>query len=182
MAGPDVHGAQSAEQSNTVDSLHSPPFPAPHGARQGDPGPVRRVIPGGGRHDRPVTRPTDRSGFVPPSTGGGGPPPSQPHSLPPTVTTLPGLPTSARTPPSTTPSLPECAPSQGSRTVPQHPPAPALATRNRNRSPHPLHLLDHTSRTTRPAGTGPSSRGRGTGPHEHWTTVTDSERDPWPRL
>src|SRR5699024_5132453 len=61
MAGPDVHGAQSAEQRNTVDSLHSPPFPAPHGARQGDPGPVRRVIPGGGRHDRPVTRPTDRS-------------------------------------------------------------------------------------------------------------------------
>ena len=71
MAGPDVHGAQSAEQSNTVDSLHSPPFPVPYGARQGGPGPVRRVIPGGGRHDRPVTRPTDRSGFVPPSTGGG---------------------------------------------------------------------------------------------------------------
>src|SRR5699024_8075584 len=73
-------------------------------------------------------------------------------------------------------------PSQGSRTVPQHPPAPALATRNTNRSPHPLHLLDHTSRTTRPAGTGPSSRGRGTGPHEHWTTVTDSDRDPRPTL
>src|SRR5699024_11733018 len=82
MAGPDVHGAQSAEQSNTVDSLHSPPFPAPHGARQGDPGPVRRVIPGGGRHDRPVTRPTDRSGFVPPSTGGGGLP-SPPALIPP---------------------------------------------------------------------------------------------------
>src|SRR5690625_3566603 len=159
MAGPDVHGAQSAEQSNTVDSLHSPPFPAPHGARQGDPGPVRRVIPGGGRHDRPVTRTTDRRGFVPPSTGGG-----------PLLLSM------------STPYLPTLGSYQGSRTGPQHPPTPALATRNSNRSPHPLHLLDHTSRTTRPAGTGPSSRGRGAGPHEHWTTVTDSERDPWPRL
>src|SRR5690625_5582261 len=98
MAGPDVHGAQSAEQSNTVDSLHSPPFPAPHGARQGDPGPVRRVIPGGGRHDRPVTRPTDRSGFVPPSTGGGGSPPPQLYSHPPPVSALPGLPTRSTAP------------------------------------------------------------------------------------
>jgi len=43
MAGPDVHGAQSAEQDHPVDSLHPPPFPAPHGARQGGPGPVHRV-------------------------------------------------------------------------------------------------------------------------------------------
>ena len=71
MAGPDAHGAQNPEQSITVDSLHSPPFPAPPGARQGDPGPVHRVIPGGGRHDRPATRPTDRSGSVPPSNRGG---------------------------------------------------------------------------------------------------------------
>src|SRR5699024_8054458 len=73
MAGPDAHGAQSAEQSITVDSLHSPPNSAgTAGARQGDPGPVHRVIPGGGRHDRPATRPTDRSGTVPPSNRGGG--------------------------------------------------------------------------------------------------------------
>src|SRR5690625_6878367 len=107
MAGPDVHGAQSAEQSNTVDSLPSPPFPAPHGARQGDPGPVRRVIPGGGRHDRPVTRPTDRSGFVPPSTGGGGSPPSQPYSPPPRVSAPPGLPNTAPAPSGTSPSHPK---------------------------------------------------------------------------
>src|SRR5690625_606662 len=83
MAGPDAHGAQSAEQDHPVDSLHPPPFPAPHGARQGGPGPVHRVIPGGGRHDRPATRPTDRSGPVPPSNRGGDSPPSQLYSLPP---------------------------------------------------------------------------------------------------
>src|SRR5690625_7984652 len=107
MAGPDVHGAQSAEQSNTVDSLHSPPFPAPHGARQGDPGPVRRVIPGGGRHDRPVTRPTDRSGFVPPSTAGGDPPPPHLHPLPPRGRPPPGPPTRPPTPPHPRPNHPE---------------------------------------------------------------------------
>src|SRR5699024_11993203 len=84
MAGPDAHGAQSAEQSITVDSLHSPPNRAgTAGARQGDPGPVHRVITGGGRHDRPAARPTDRRGSVPPSTGGGTLlPPNSPPPLP----------------------------------------------------------------------------------------------------
>src|SRR5690625_5733742 len=104
MAGADVHGAQSAEQRAAVDSLPSPPFPAPHGARQGDPGPVRRVIPGGGRHDRPVTRPTDRSGFVPPSTGGGVAPPSPLYSPPPRATARPGLPNTASAPSGTSTS------------------------------------------------------------------------------
>src|SRR5699024_5114189 len=86
MAGPDAHGAQSAEQSITVDSLHSPPNSAgTAGARQGDPGPVHRVIPGGGRHDRPATRPTDRSDSVPHSTGGGGRTPPHRSSHPPRV-------------------------------------------------------------------------------------------------
>src|SRR5699024_12811951 len=84
MAGPDAHGAQSAEQSITVDSLHSPPNSAgTAGARQGDPGPVHRVIPGGGRRDRPATRPTARSVSVPPSTGGGTPLPPNPPPSPP---------------------------------------------------------------------------------------------------
>lgn len=150
MAGPDAHGAQSAEQSNTVDSLHSPPFPAPYGARQGDPGPVRRVIPGGGRHDRPVTRPTDRSGFVPPSTGGGDSPPSQLYSLPPRVSALPGLPNSATAPSGTSPSYSKqeqitSSPSPTGPHVPDHP-----ARRHRPEQPgtrgRTTRALDHRHR------------------------------------
>ena len=37
MAGPDAYGAQTPEQSNTVDSLHSPPFPAPPVRGKGTP-------------------------------------------------------------------------------------------------------------------------------------------------
>src|SRR5699024_11262011 len=72
MAGPDAHGAQSAEQSITVDSLHSPPNRAgTAGARQGDPRPVHRPIPGGGRHDQPATPPpTRRLSFPAPTAGG----------------------------------------------------------------------------------------------------------------
>lgn len=37
MAGPDAYGAQSAEQDHPVDSLHSPPFPAPPVRGKGTP-------------------------------------------------------------------------------------------------------------------------------------------------
>src|SRR5690625_694345 len=90
MAGPDAHGAQSAEQDHPVDSLHPPPFPAPHGARQGGPGPVHRVIPGGGRHDRPATdRPTGVDPSLP-RTGEGPLPPPRPLPPPPSEPPPPG--------------------------------------------------------------------------------------------
>ena len=86
MAGPDAHGAQSAEQDHPVDSLHSRPNSAGiAGTRSRDPGPVARVIPARGRHDRSATRPTDRGASVPPSRQGGGLSSLPLSSLPPKV-------------------------------------------------------------------------------------------------
>src|SRR5699024_5025465 len=165
MAGPDAHGAQSAEQSITVDSLHSPPNSAgTAGARQGDPGPVHRVIPGGGRHDRPATRPTDRSGTVPPSNRGGGLY-SLPTLLPPSQSDPPPYPAGVAGPREAAPpgtGLEHLAPSPPGppprpHPTPATPPAPAgRPPRNRPAPPPPA--------TSRPTPTPPPQHRHHTGP------------------
>ena len=81
-----------------------PPVPSAPGARQGDPGPVRRVIPGGGRHDRPATdRPTGVAPSLPPDRGGTLLPPS---SLPPSQSDPPPHPAGAAGPARNRSSLP----------------------------------------------------------------------------
>src|SRR5699024_5499011 len=141
---------QSEPPPSAPQQCHSPPSPALRVPRQGAPGPVRRVSPGGGRPDRPVNRPTDRGGFVPPSTGGGDSPPSQLYSLPPRVSALPGLPNSATAPSGTSSSYSkqEQIPSSPSPTGPHVPDHPARRHRSeqpgtRNRT---TRALDHRHR------------------------------------